>query len=288
MVDLDRQPTRPPARGRCSAARRTCGASTWTPADVANGRLQVRLRAYDPESTNDGTNTNATRCNNAATVSVDALTVTVYSTTAQVKTVLPVNDPITGTPLAPQNIWGAMFTSGGIRENGDRYGPSYLGNGAGGSKGDPNPDYDPNGYDYTVELSGGATNGQVRLFDPMFCATGDNGHGGSFGAGDHWTDHAPSQVVAPVAVTYRLYDMNGTPLDTSDDGLPSRRSDYDPGHEDDGRLQRQLRDPDEQHRRQPPGLLDEPGPQPVGAARDRPGAGHVPASTSTRPSTPPT
>ena len=73
---------------------------------------------------------------------------------------MPVDDPITGTPLAPQNIWGAMFTSGGLRENGDRYGPAYLGNGAGGAKGDPNPDYDANGYDYTVELSGGATNGR--------------------------------------------------------------------------------------------------------------------------------
>jgi hypothetical protein len=105
----------------------------------------------------------------------------------------------------------------------------YLGNGAGGAKGDPNPDYDPNGVDYTVEFSGGATGGQVQLFDPMFCATGDNGHGGSFGAGDHWTDHPPSQVTAPVAVTYRLYNMNGTPLDMTDDGAPVATLHYDPG-----------------------------------------------------------
>ena len=122
-----------------------------------------------------------------------------------------------------------MFTSGGTRENGDRFGPAYLGNGAGGNKSDPNPDYDPNGYDYTVELSGGASNGMVALFDPMFCATGNNGHGGSYGAGDHWTDHVPSQVVAPVAVTYRLYNMNGTPLDTTDDGPPIATLHYDPG-----------------------------------------------------------
>src|SRR6201999_939290 len=110
----------------------------------------------DPESTTDATNTNAARCNNTAVVSVDALTVKVFSTTPRVKSVLPVVDPTTGAPLTPQNIWGAMFTSGGVRENGDRYGPAYLGNGAGGAKGDPNPDYDPNGYDYTVEFSGGA------------------------------------------------------------------------------------------------------------------------------------
>ncbi|HEX5825776.1 MAG TPA: pilus assembly protein TadG-related protein [Candidatus Limnocylindrales bacterium] len=202
---------------------------TWGPADVANGRLQVRLRAFDPETNDDASNSNAGRCNNSATVSVDAFTVTVFSHTARVKSVLSVLDPVSGLPLAPQNIWGAVFTSGGVRENGDRYAPASLGNGAGGSKGDPNPNYDPNGYDYTVELSGGATNGQVRLFDPIFCATGDNGHGGSFGAGDHWTDHAPSQVIAPVAVTYRLYDMRGTPLDASDDGAPVATLHYDPG-----------------------------------------------------------
>ncbi len=202
---------------------------TWTPADLADGRLMVRLRAYDPENQNDPSNNKANRCNNTATVSVDALNVTVYSTTARTKAVLPVVDPLSGTTLAPQNIWGAMFTSGGTRENGDRFGPSFLGNGAGGSKGDPNPDYDPKGYDYTVELSGGASNGIVQIFDPMFCATGDNGHGGSFGAGDHWTDHPPSQVTAPVAVTYRLYDTRGTPLDTSDDGAALATLHYDPG-----------------------------------------------------------
>jgi Flp pilus assembly protein TadG len=202
---------------------------SWVPGDIVNGKLQVRLKALDPESTDDASNTNSSVCNNNATISVDAFNITVYSRTARVKTVLSVNDPITPfAPLAPQNIWGAMFTSGGTRENGDRYGPSYLGNNAGGAKGDPNPVYNPDGYDYTIELSGGATNGAVQLFDPMFCATGDNGHGGSFGAGDHWTDHPPSQVLAPVAITYRLYNMNGTPLDGSDDTLIGSLA-YDPG-----------------------------------------------------------
>ncbi len=203
--------------------------TTWTPADFADGKLLVRLRAFDPEATDDATNSNAAACSNTALVSTDALNVTVYTKTARVNTRLNVNDPLSGTPLTPQNIWGATFTSGGVRENGDRFDPMYLGNGAGGAKGDPNPDYDPNGVDYTVEFKGGATGGQVRLFDPMFCATGNNGHGGSFGAGDHWTDHAPSQVTAPVAVTYRLYDMHGTPLDPNDDGAPLATLNYNPG-----------------------------------------------------------
>ena len=140
---------------------------------------------------------------------------------------LDVKDPISGTALASQGFWGAMFTSGGARENGDRYGPAFIGNGVTGlAKGDPNPDYDPAGYDYTIEVG---PNGEVRLFDPIFCATGGNGHGGYFGAGDHWTDHAPSHVVAPVAMTYRLYNTRGTLASTLDDGAPVATLAYDPG-----------------------------------------------------------
>ncbi len=200
---------------------------TWAPAELANGQLRVRLRAFDPESNNDSTNSSNLRCNNTATESVDAFTVTVY-TQGKVNATLPVPNPAGGAPLAPQNIWGAVFTSGGLRENGDRYAPSYIGGGLGQPKGDPNPDYDPNGYDYTVELNGGS-NGQVQLFDPIFCATGDNGHGGSFGAGDHWTDTPNGTVIKPVAVTYRLYDMHNTPLDPTDDGAPLATKTYDPG-----------------------------------------------------------
>jgi Flp pilus assembly protein TadG len=141
---------------------------------------------------------------------------------------LSVDDPVNNSPLASQGFWGAIFTSGGLRENGDRYAPAFLGNGvAGHAKGDANPDYDADGYDYTIEVG---PSGEVRLFDPIFCATGDNGHGGSFGAGDHWTDHAPSQVVAPVGVTYRLYDAHGTPANKNDDGDPVAPAlVYDPG-----------------------------------------------------------
>ncbi|MGZ8527539.1 MAG: hypothetical protein ACXWWR_01995, partial [Candidatus Limnocylindrales bacterium] len=201
---------------------------TWQPGELDNGRLRVRLRALDPESADDSTNSSNLRCNNLATVSVDAFNVTVY-TQGKVKQTLPVPDPITGTPLAPQNIWAAIFTSGGLRENGDRYAPSYIGGGLGLPTGDPNPDYDANGYDYTVELSGGATNGQVRLFDPIFCATGPNTTGGSYGAGDHWTGSPSGGPINPVAVTYRLYDMRNTPLDPSDDGAPLVTLPYNPG-----------------------------------------------------------
>ena len=91
--------------------------------------------------------------------------------------------------------------SGGVRENGDRYAPLYIGgnNPPDGSNGGPNPDYDPNGYEYSIEVG---ANGQVRLFDPVFCATGRNLSGGWFGTGDHWTTDGTGggTTIGPVAV----------------------------------------------------------------------------------------
>jgi len=139
-----------------------------------------------------------------------------------------VPDPgLAGGTLDSQGFWGAIFTSGGVRENGDLYAPAFIGNGVPGlNKGDPSPTYDGvQGYDYTIEVG---TGGQVKLFDPIFCGTGNNGSAGSYGAGDHWTDHAPNQVVAPVSITYRLYDTNGTVGDPSDDGAPVDTLAYDP------------------------------------------------------------
>ena len=67
--------------------------------------------------------------------------------------------PPTGT-LATQGFWGAIFTSGGVRENGDRYAPLYIGgnNPPDGVSGGPNPNYDANGYEYTIEVG---ASGQV-------------------------------------------------------------------------------------------------------------------------------
>jgi hypothetical protein len=150
----------------------------------------------------------------------------VTTTTPQV---LSVPNPTGGT-LPSQGFWGAIFTSGGVRENGDRYAPSNIGrnNPPDGSNDGPNPDYDPDGYDYAIEVG---PSGQVRLFDPIFCATGPNGSGGWLGAGDHWTTRGGtgSTVIAPVGVTYRLYNSMGTPFDPSDDPQVGSTLTYDPG-----------------------------------------------------------
>ena len=155
---------------------------------------------------------------------LDVRVIWTLNTTSWTAVDLDVPDPDDGSALATQGFWGAIFTSGGWRENGDKYAPANLGNGTGLPSGTANPTYDADGYDYTVELPGGS--GQVQLFDPMFCATGDNGHGGSYGAGDHWTS---PNTIAPVAITYRLYDTQGTVGDTTDDGAPVATLNYDPG-----------------------------------------------------------
>jgi hypothetical protein len=196
------------------------GAHTWTRADFTNSNFRVRLTWR-----NGNVNCAATRG-----VQLDLLEAKVQfhtTTTNWTTQTLNVNDPVAGTPLASQGFWGAMFTSGGVRENGDRFGPANLGAGAVDAPGPANPTYDPNGYDYALELPGG--NGQVRLFDPMFCATGDNGHGGSFGAGDHWTGRqGGGTLVRPVGITYRLYNTHGTVANTTDDTLVATQT-YDPG-----------------------------------------------------------
>ncbi len=179
---------------------------TWAQGDFTNANFRVRL-TWDKPS-----------CSSSRTASVDTLEVAVAS-----EKQLPVNDPAAGTALAPQNFWGAIFTKGGVRQNGDYYAPATIGGSASGvytPTTGASPTYNASGYDYTVDFTGSANDGQVRLFDPIFCATGPNATSGWYGAGDHWTTQGSSgnTVVAPVAITYRLYhDINNTPYNTGDD-----------------------------------------------------------------------
>ncbi len=209
-----------PVVGSNSSTAMWTNHTTWSRDEFANGTFRVRLTWQD----------GIVNCAATRNVQLDQLEVKVQYhtvTTSWNNQTLTVNDPSNGSVLASQGFWGAVFTSGGVRENGDRHAPAYIGGGTGLPQGDPNPDYDPDGYDYLLELPGGS--GQVRLFDPMFCATGDNGHGGSYGAGDHWTGHPGGQVDLPVAVTYRLFNTNGTLSNTGDDGPAVATLTYDPG-----------------------------------------------------------
>jgi hypothetical protein len=117
-------------------------------------------------------------------------------------------DATSGPPLASQGFWGAVITKGGQHSNGDAYSPAFDGGAS------PNVQYDANGYSYIVEFGPGTANGEVWLFDPVFCAVG---HGSSsyLGTGDHWIGTGGT----PVTTEFRLWDINSTPYSTSDDIL---------------------------------------------------------------------
>jgi Flp pilus assembly protein TadG len=113
-------------------------------------------------------------------------------------------------PLTSQGFWGGILTKGGQHSNGDAYSPFYNGGT------NPNAEYDPNGYSYTVEMPGGTVAGEVWLFDATFCATGHGG-GTYLGVGDHWIGTGGT----PVTLQYRLWDTKGTPYALFDDELVS-------------------------------------------------------------------
>ncbi len=197
--------------------------ASWTEAYVESGAFRVRVESVD---TGD-------QCmRNEDLVRLDQLEVKIHysntTTTPASYPVLDVPDPSGGT-LASQGFWGAIFTSGGVRENGDRYAPLYIGRNdpPDGTNDGPNPDYDANGYEYTIEVG---TGGQVQLFDPVFCATGRNLSGGWFGTGDHWTTDGTGggTTIAPIAVSFKLFNTNGTPYTSSDDVQVGATLTYDP------------------------------------------------------------
>jgi Flp pilus assembly protein TadG len=123
-------------------------------------------------------------------------------------------DAATGPVLASQGFWGAVITKGGQHSNGDAYSPAFDGGTS------PNAQYDPNGYSYVVEFGTGTSNGEVWLFDPVFCAVGHGSSGSYLGTGDHWIGSAPR----PVTTDFRLWDTKGTPYATSDDVLLAQRT----------------------------------------------------------------
>lgn len=185
---------------------------SWTQADFSNANFRLRVQSLDPGS----------NCSNSSIWSLDFVNVNVSSqapTTDVIQEVSGPSGPLC-TPVPPrtscsQGFWGAVFTKGGVRQNGDRYAPA---NWSGGSSA-ANPDYDSNGYNYTVEVGAG---GGVWLYDATFCATGATSFGGWYGAGDHWTSlpNPPGgNGYGPVTTRYRLYDTRGTDYSLSDDTL---------------------------------------------------------------------
>jgi hypothetical protein len=116
--------------------------------------------------------------------------------------------------LDSQGFWGAVFTKGGDSRNGDAYSPTNISNGG---SNPVNPDYDPSGYGYTVEIPSGG-GGHVYVFDPTFCDMPRLGSGKA-GTGDEWTGNLGGTNPGPVSTYFNLYSMSGSPLDLTDDRL---------------------------------------------------------------------
>jgi Flp pilus assembly protein TadG len=113
----------------------------------------------------------------------------------------------TGGTLASQGFFGAIEGQGANRSTGDAYATGYN------PRTTPNADYDPDGYDYEVEVP--QDGGAIYVFDPTFCATTSGPGGGHLGTGDHWINNGSVNAV-PVSTYYMLWDTHGT-VDTTDD-----------------------------------------------------------------------
>lgn len=170
---------------------------SWTTTELTS--LAVRVSDEDPGG----------QCDNGNQTRLDYLTVTIhYATEATVQTSQvtgPNGSPLCGAANCSQGFWGAIEGQGSNRSTGDAYATGYNGSPT------LNDDYEPGGYDYTIEVPSG---GSVYVFDPTFCAMGNSTNGsGHLGAGDHWLGTATS-----VSTYFRLWDTNGTPL-RGDDNL---------------------------------------------------------------------
>jgi hypothetical protein len=121
------------------------------------------------------------------------------------------NTAVTGaasTTVYSHGAWGAIQATGTDHGQGDASIPlndrtrSLGSNSAGGT----NPDFDPSGYDYAVQLPSG---GSIYIFDPTACAVGDQ-----LGTGDHWNDSGGWGGFGTFSVStyYKLYNMTNSPL----------------------------------------------------------------------------
>jgi hypothetical protein len=121
--------------------------------------------------------------------------------------------------LPSKGFWGAFQSSGDPHNEGDAFTPynDFLNPGSN-PQGGTNPDYDPTGYNYAVEVPGNG--GSVYVFDPTFCAVGSG-----LGSGDHYNSDAnrnyggTSGKYWSVSSYYQLWNTNGTLFTTADDTL---------------------------------------------------------------------
>lgn len=172
------------------------GRSSWASSDFSATNFRVRLTNLKPFACSGSTQ-------------VDYIRIKVYYRVSSFTPDANITDPY-GQPLTPRGFWGTYISQGAEKINGD----AYL------SKWDPrtsrtNAEYDPvTYYNYAVKIPAGATNGELWIYDPVFCATDSNGE---YGTGDRW--FASGGTTNATSAFYTLYDMNNTPYDPNDDPL---------------------------------------------------------------------
>ena len=157
------------------------GGRTGAPANFSNTNFRVRI----------------TPVGSPCTDSFDSVSVKVVYDAQTPAVVGP-----DGESLVQQGVWATALSQGADIVNGDIYSPEDNGSGT-------NTEYAPTSYyDYAVELEPGTTNGSVYIFDPVFCATNNDG---SQGMGDRWFGSGG------MSTFYDLWDTNNTPYDFTDD-----------------------------------------------------------------------
>ncbi len=158
------------------------GRSNWASGDFANGKFGVRI----------------TPVGSGCTDYIDSIGVKVTYEAQDPPVVGP-----NGKSLVNQGVWATALSQGADIVNGDLYSPQN--NGSHGSTYYSNPAVY---YDYAMEMEPGTTDGSIYVFDPVFCATNNDG---SQGMGDRWFGSGA------MSTFYDLYDTNNTPYDLTDD-----------------------------------------------------------------------
>ncbi len=155
---------------------------TWTKANFASGQFRVRL-----------TNIRGSGC--TATAEVDAISV-------RANYDLP--DPY-GSAINGRGFWGTLINQGADKINGDAYLPKWNPRTSA-----QNAEYSPGKYYmYAFEMPPGTSNGELWIFDPVFCATSGNGE---YGTGDRYFGGTNA-----TSAFYTLYDTRNTAYDFLDD-----------------------------------------------------------------------
>jgi Flp pilus assembly protein TadG len=168
------------------------GRSSWSQSDFSANRFRIRLTNLSPASCSGATQ-------------VDYILFKVHYRASTLVPDANIADPY-DQALAPRGFWGTFINQGADKINGDAYLPKWDPRTSG-----ANLEYDPDSYyNYAVEFPAGSSNGELWVYDPVFCATSGNG---SYGTGDRWFGSSTN----PTSAYYTLYDTKNTPYVFGDD-----------------------------------------------------------------------